>query len=83
MSKEIYIVSPGQMHDIILRPTQNKPERYLCLDYIRDAKGITLIAIDNTTCEAWTEEFSSVPEAEAWLLAEPWPVKRGQPEAAE
>lgn len=67
MSKEIYIVSPARMHDIILRPNQNEPERYLCLDYIRDGKGAVLIAIDNTTGEAWTEEFSSVPEAEKWL----------------
>ena len=67
MTKDIYIVSPARMHDIILRPDKNEPERYLCLDYIRDAKGLILIAIDNTTAEAWTEEFDNIPDAENWL----------------
>ncbi len=72
MSKEIYIVSPGRMHDIVLRPGDpTNAGRFLCLEKI-DGPGRdpVLVACDNTTGAAWTFEFSSVPEATEWLRKE-------------
>lgn len=33
-------------------------------------EGSILIAVDNATGDAWTEEFPSVPRAAAWLRRE-------------
>lgn len=44
-------------------------ERFLCLSHTLDNRPV-LVAVDNTTSDAWTEDFTSLPVALDWLNRE-------------
>lgn len=65
MEERIIFVSDGTARDIIRR---RKPlGRFVVTETFRTDKKRCYTAIDNTTGDAWTEDFESLEEAEKWL----------------
>lgn len=64
MMNEIKIVSAAEMSRIIDNP-HNNIGLYLSLE--SNWYGIVLVACDNSTGDAWVEEFYSTKDAVRWL----------------
>lgn len=61
---EIKIVSAAEMSKVIDDPRNNLG---LFLSLEGDATDIALVACDNSTGDAWVEEFYSTKDAVRWL----------------
>ena len=55
----IHRISPKQLNDVIERRTP--------LGLFLTKEGRTWVAVDNTTGDAWTEDFSRKHQAVRWL----------------
>ena len=64
MKEPITIVYSAGLYNIFDDP-KNNIGLYLMLTY--GADGPVLVACDNSTGEAWTEEFYSIKDAASWL----------------
>lgn len=64
MVNEIKIVSASELSKVIDAPRSN---RGLYLSLESDETDIVLVACDNSTGDAWVEEFYSTKDAVRWL----------------
>jgi len=69
---KISAVSPSRADRII----ENREPKGLFFCRVQEGKGKPFIGIDNTTGDAWTEEFSSAPECLRWLRSKEGLVDR-------
>ena len=75
-STKVYLVPEYEIKEIFNDigrsgwKTKTSPrERFLCLSHTLD-NCPALVAVDNTTGDAWTEDFTSLPVALEWLNRE-------------
>lgn len=75
-STKVYLVPEYEIKEIFNDigrsewKTKTSPrERFLCLSHTLD-NCPSLVAVDNTTGDAWTEDFTSLPAALEWLNRE-------------
>lgn len=75
-SPKVYLVPEYEIKEIFNdigrdgQKTRTAPqERFLCLSHTLDNRPV-LVAVDNTTSDAWTEDFTSLPAALDWLNRE-------------
>ncbi len=75
-SAKVYLVPEYEIKEIFNdirrdgQKTRTAPqERFLCLSHTLDNRPV-LVAVDNTTGDAWTEDFTSLPAALDWLSRE-------------
>jgi hypothetical protein len=64
MMNKIKIVSAAEMSKVLDDPRSN---RGLYLSMESDGTDIVLVACDNSTGDAWVEEFYSTKDAIGWL----------------
>lgn len=67
-NRKIHVIDKSAMEIIV--PDKTVFGRYLTLGQNRETGDIYLIACDNSTGEAHTEEFNSLSAAAGWLLGE-------------
>lgn len=67
LMNNLFIVTAATMKEVIDAPSEF-PGLYITLD--GNGKNIAIVACDNSTGDAWTEEFGSLVIACRWLFGE-------------
>lgn len=73
MAKDIEFVSRGFLNRILDSPGEKYEPfgKFICLDVDEDGGGVSWTAVDNSTGEAITEEFTKRGSATRWLHGYP------------